>query len=151
MNFSAPRTTGIMSHVVTDGDPLVERHRHELEHGSGIPPEVIADRSYRTVTSAAELRRLGFADYQARVPALLIPIHGVDGSSSRYVLKPDHPRLEHRPDKPDRPIKYEYPTGQPNVLDVPFRCRPSLLDPTVDLWITEGWKRAMPWLASASA
>jgi len=123
-------------------ETLSECHLRELHDGSGIALEVIAERSYRTITDRAELLKLGFADYQARVPALLIPIHSVDGSNSRYVLKPDHPRLERRPDKPDRPIKYEYPAGQPNVLDVPPRCRPSLLDPTVDLWITEGWKKA---------
>jgi hypothetical protein len=121
---------------------LAERHLRELRDGSGIPLEVIAERGYATVTSRAELLERGFADYQARVPALLVPIWAVDGSNSRYVLKPDHPRLEHRPNKPDRPIKYDYPVGQPAALDVPVRCRPALLDAAVDLWITEGWKKA---------
>jgi len=121
---------------------LSERHLRELRDGSGIPLEVIAERGYATVTSRAELLDRGFADYQARVPALLVPIWAIDGSNSRYVLKPDHPRLEHRPDKPDRSIKYDYPQGQAAVLDVPVRCRPALLDATVDLWITEGWKKA---------
>jgi Domain of unknown function (DUF3854) len=142
MHCGTPRTTEGYGSVGAPNEALSERHLRELRDGSGIPLEIIGERSYTTVVSAAELRALGFADYQARVPALLIPIHGVDGSNDRYVLKPDHPRLEHRPDKPDRPIKYEYPAGQPNVLDVPLRCKPSLPDPTVDLWITEGWKKA---------
>jgi len=142
MNCGTPRTIEAYGSTVQRDETLSECHLRELRDGSGIPLELIVDRGYRTITDRAELLKLGFADYQARVPALLIPLHGLDGSNSRYVLKPDHPRIERRPEKADRPIKYEYPAGQPNVLDVPLRCRPSLTDPTVDLWITEGWKKA---------
>jgi hypothetical protein len=121
---------------------LSERHLRELRDGSGLLDEVIAERGYRSATSTAELRSLGFADYQARlVPALLVPLHGVDGSNSRYVIKADKPRMRSEPGKPPKPIKYDFPAGQLTCLDVPVRCQTSLLDGAVDLWITEGCKK----------
>lgn len=119
---------------------LSERHQHELE-ASGIPPEVIAERGYRTVTDPAELRRLGFADWQA-LPGLLIPLHDLQGGNGRYKLKPDRPRIDRKPDKPDRVVKYESQAGQPPALDVPLRCLAGLQDPTVRLVFTEGEKKA---------
>src|SRR5437016_3002964 len=127
--------------AIDPGDVLDERHLRELHEESAIALDVIAERGYRTVTSAAELRALGFAPFQARAPALLIPLHGVDGTNGRYVIKPDHPRIERRPGKPDRPIKYEFPSGQHHMLDVPPRCLAALDDPGVALLFSEGWKK----------
>lgn len=49
---------------------LSERHRYELEVGSGIRPEVIERRGCRSIT-AQEAKDLGFADYQARASLLM--------------------------------------------------------------------------------
>ncbi len=119
---------------------LTERHLCELR-ASGLDDEVIAERGYRTVTDVGELLELGFAAYQAR-PGLLIPLHSTDGSNGYYALKPNQPRLEHRPGKPDRPVKYEYPVGTQPILDVPPRCLEQLADATVAILFTEGAKKA---------
>lgn len=119
-----------------DHTALAERHLRELSEASAIAAEVIADREYRTVTDPRELQRLGFADWQA-LPGLLIPLHGPDGSNGRYALKPDKPRI-----RDGKPCKYEAQAGKPNCLDVPKRCQAAILDPSVDLFITEGIKKA---------
>jgi Domain of unknown function (DUF3854) len=133
---NTPQAT-LVSHA---GQDLAERHRRELTEGSGLSETVIAERGYRTVTDVVELLRLGFADYQCR-PGLLIPLHGTHGANDRYALKPDHPRQEHREGKADRPIKYEYPSGQAPMIDVPPRCLAQLDDPTVPLVFSEGSKK----------
>ena len=40
---------------------------------SGIDPDIIAARGYRTVERPVDLKRLGFGDSQLLVPTLLIP------------------------------------------------------------------------------
>jgi Domain of unknown function (DUF3854) len=121
--------------AIADPDSL-----RELEVDSAIAPELVAERGYRSVT-AAEARGLGFATYQCR-DGTLIPLHDLLGSTSCYALKPNQPRLERRDDKPDRPIKYEHPAGQPPVLDVPLRCQAAIADPDTPLLFTEGAKKA---------
>ncbi|MES2360135.1 MAG: DUF3854 domain-containing protein [Gemmatimonadota bacterium] len=116
---------------------LAERHLRELRDASGISEDVIAERGYRTVTDEDELIALGFADYQAR-PGLLIPLHGPDGSNSRYALKPNEPRVG----KDGRARKYDYPAGQSPILDVPPRCLDQIGDASVPLVFTEGAKKA---------
>ena len=108
-----------------------------LQVESGLPDEVIAERGYRTVESSAELGRFGFATRQARAPGLLIPLHDVHGVLRVHLFRPDDPRILQ-----ERVVKYEYPRGTPLILDVPPRCRPALLDPRIELWITEGEKKA---------
>jgi len=130
-----------MDDVTTRPNPdtaagLCEAHRRQLEEGSGLAPEVIAERGYRSV-DRAELRRLGFAPSQLR-PGLLLPLWAPDGSQPLCVLRPDNPRL----DAEGKPLKYEIPKGQPMRLDCPPRCQPKLKDPSLPLWITEGQKKA---------
>jgi Domain of unknown function (DUF3854) len=141
MHCDTPQGTTEAYSLSGQGPPLSERHRRELVEGSGLSLEVIAERGYRSEADPAELRRIGFADWQA-LPGLLIPLHGVDGSNGRYFLKPDKPRVEKRPNKPDRLIKYEAQAGLPPALDVPLRCLADLQDPTVRLVLTEGSKKA---------
>lgn len=104
---------------------------------SAIRPDVAEARGYRTITSKAEIVRLGFADYQARTPALLIPIPDVHGNVRQYLLRPDDPRMSK-----GKPIKYEIAKGAGMLLDVPPAVRPRLGDPSTPLWITEGSKKA---------
>jgi hypothetical protein len=119
---------------------LAPHHRAMLEQGSGISPEKISDRGYFTVTDTDDLRELGFADYQLRVPAMVIPIYGVDGRLRFYRIRPDDPRRDL--DKPGKVVKYEQPTGTGVTLDVPRFARPFLSDAGMRLWIVEGEKKA---------
>lgn len=120
-----------------DTGTLTAEHRETLEKRSAISPETIAARGYRTVTDRRELLALGFAPTQCRVPGLLIPLHAPDGSIAGHQFRPDCPRL-----KGGKPVKYEMPRGTGNRLDCPPRCRPHLGDPAVDLFVTEGVKKA---------
>src|SRR5262245_10705509 len=123
---------------------LTPEHFSQLRNGSGISPEVIAERGYRSVTQRATLQECGFSVNQAKLaPGLLIPQWGTDGGNGRYTFKPDQPRVttSKRSGKP-REIKYENPKGEGIRLDCPPRCRKGLGNPAIDLWITEGTKKA---------
>jgi hypothetical protein len=121
-------------------NPLVPHHRSMLEQGSGISPQMISDRGYFTVTHKDDLRELGFADYQERVPAMVIPVYGVDGSFRFYRIRPDDPRRDL--EKPGKVVKYEQPTGTGVTIDVPRSAQPLLSDAGTRLWIVEGEKKA---------
>src|SRR5262245_36986565 len=112
---------------------LLERHLVQLRDGSGLSLDVVRERSYRSALSQKELADLGFAGFQRRVPALVVPVCPPDGSNGLYQIKPDHPRT----DQKGKPVKYETPQGKELRLDVPPRCRPMLADSSVPLWITE--------------
>jgi hypothetical protein len=119
---------------------LAERHRTDLEITSGIAPEVIAQRGYFTADEPEPLLELGFAEYQIRTPALVLPVRGVDGQFRFARIRPDHPRQD--PNNPKKVIKYEQPAGTPLALDVPRAAQPHLADPTKRLWTVEGEKKA---------
>ncbi len=120
----------------TDYGPGLLPHHARLLADSGITPEVAKARGYRSITKRTELRRLGFADAQCRVPALLIPIWNVAGELAIYQLRPDEPRILDA-----KPVKYETPTGTHVVLDVPPQARDRIGDPSRPLFITEGVRK----------
>ena len=93
---------------------LSPAHKRMLFEESGIGARVAVKRGYRTVTSKAELMRLGFGQSQRSVPALLMPIYGPAGEIVLYQSRPDKPRI----DKRGRPVKYETPSGAGMALDV---------------------------------
>jgi hypothetical protein len=111
-----------------------------LQEESAIAPEVISERGYFTATDPAELEELGFARSQRRVPALVIPVHGVNGKCRFHRTRPDDPRED--ADKPGKFTKYEQPAKTGVALDVPPQARPALSDPSKRLWIVEGEKKA---------
>jgi len=119
---------------------LAPHHRAMLEQGSGISPERIRDRGYFTVTDPDDLRELGFADFQLRVPAMVIPVYGVDGRFRFHRIRPDDPRRDL--EKPGKVVKYEQPIGTGVTLDVPRCAQPYLSDARTRLWIVEGEKKA---------
>jgi hypothetical protein len=119
---------------------LAPHHRSMLEQGSGISPEKINDRGYFTVTDPDDLKELGFAEYQLRVPAMVIPVYGVDGRFRFYRIRPDDPRRDL--EKPGKVVKYEQPTGTGLTVDVPRSAQLSLVDVGTRLWIVEGEKKA---------
>src|SRR5690606_22440747 len=98
-------------------------------HGSGISPDIIVERGYRSAVRLPELRALGFKPKQQRIPALVLPIHGTDGSNGLYQIRPDEPRINRDGD----PIKYETPVGASMHLDCPPRCRPMMAGPCIPL------------------
>jgi len=104
---------------------------------SGIGARVAVKRGYRTVTSKAELERLGFGRSQRSVPALLMPIYSLPGKIVLYQSRPNEPRIGKR----GKPIKYETPSEASMALDVHPFCAERLGDPTVPLFITEGIKK----------
>ena len=104
--------------------------------GSGISDAVAVARGYRSVTTKAELMRLGFSAPQRRAPALLIPVLGVSGEIATYQVRPDEPRISG-----GKPVKYEIPAGSRMVLDVHPTCRLRLADPKAPLFVTEGIRK----------
>lgn len=121
--------------------PLVElsaAHSHMLVKESGILPEIIKERGYRTVIDKGVLISLGFSGSQRQTPTLLIPIYSVDGKIVNIQSRPDIPRKN----REGKSVKYESPAHSRVCLDVHPRSYPQLGIPTVDLWITEGIRKA---------
>jgi putative DNA primase/helicase len=119
---------------------LSPEHLRALREESGIAPEVILERGYFTATDPEQLRGLGFAEYQASTPVLVVPVHGVNGGPLYHRARPDRPR--ERNDDPGKFVKYEQPPATGVVLDVPPRARPKLSDASKRLWVVEGEKKA---------
>ncbi|MBL8768748.1 MAG: DUF3854 domain-containing protein [Planctomycetes bacterium] len=128
--------------MISGGEPqqtraeLLPQHAQLIE-ASGIASDVALERRYRSIEDPDELKRLGFAESQCRVPGLLIPIHDVRGNVTLHQYRPDRPRV-----RGARPVKYETPKGARLVIDVPPRARCAIDDPGVALLITEGARKA---------
>jgi putative DNA primase/helicase len=110
--------------MATETHILLDHHA-EILTAAAISPEVIAARGYRSVTTKAELSRLGFGARQQITPTLLLPVWNVHGENGLYTHRPDTPRLNDR----GKTIKYEFPRGARMQLDVPPCVRPYLGDP----------------------
>ena len=117
---------------------MISTAHAEMLARSGISPERAASRGYETITSKARLTEIGITRDGRRVPGLLIPLRGVDGSVWGHQYRPDDPRTL----ATGRTVKYETPTDQRNGLDVPPGVGSVLGDPSIPLWITEGTKKA---------
>jgi len=117
---------------------LSPTHQAMLD-ASAIRRDVADARGYRTITSTTEIVQLGFADFQARTPALLVPVYGLGcvAGAVRYQIRPDDPRLNEK----GKQVKYETPLGARMTLDVPPATRAVLDDPAVPLIFTEGIKK----------
>lgn len=124
---------------------LLIKHLEHLK-ASAISLDVIKERGYTTVMGRKVLKDAGFSPAQQRAPGILMPLYSPDGSSSGLQYRPDHPRAGTN----ERIIKYENPSGSSIRLDIPPRCRAQLSDPSVDIWFTEGVKKADA-LATAGA
>ncbi|MBI4199686.1 MAG: DUF3854 domain-containing protein [Chloroflexi bacterium] len=125
------------SSLVNSLPRLLPQHEAQLR-ASAILEDVAQERGYYSITDKAELARLGFRKYQCAVPGLLIPLYGVDGPRWGYQYRADSARTA----ADGKTAKYDSPQGQANRLDVPPRCQPSLADPRVALWVTEGAKKS---------
>src|SRR5215207_6122568 len=116
---------------------LYPNHEQMLREESVIKPDVAEARGYWTATIPKELEALGFAESQRNTPALVLPIHNVDGENSLHTIRPDEPRQ----DASGKIRKYEFPAGCRMVMDVPPQARQYLGDPSVPLLVTEGVKK----------
>lgn len=114
---------------------LSDNHRHELEIGSAIAPDVIAERGYQTITNPRALPP-AFTGEQRKLSGLLFPIRNTRGEAVAWQLKPDTPRTFE-----GKPAKYELAKGSRVCLDVPAAARPYLRDAGADLWLSEGSKK----------
>jgi hypothetical protein len=109
---------------------LAPQHEAKLR-SSCISPDVESERAYYTITDADGLRMLGFSK-DTVPPALAIPMYNHAGQMIT-IVRPDHPRMNGN----GKPVKYDRPGGQRNIIDIHPRVRPVLQDPTASLWITE--------------
>ena len=109
-------------------------HHKQLLRDSAISEEVAIARGYRSYTlEEARERR-----YAAKSSGLFIPRHRVDGRQDGFQLRPDDPRSS----KEGKPIKYESPAGQRNILDINPLVRERLRYPKEGAFITEGARKA---------
>ena len=120
---------------------LSDSDRAELETGSGITRDFVEAGGFVTVQDKHELPRYQHAAQGYLIPALVVPLHSVDGKTVFYQLKPHTPRL----DKNDKIVKYENPhkeTGFRNLIE----CNPLILSDVRDiekeLILTEGAKKS---------
>jgi len=104
-----------MSQVFSDEVPeLLQSHFEHLQE-SGLSPDIIRERGYKSELGKAHLQSLGFGRSQCRTPAILVPLWGVDGEVVNYQIRPDIPRINPK----GKPIKYETREGASNRFDVP--------------------------------
>jgi hypothetical protein len=115
---------------------LSATHEGQLLEESGIAPERVAERGYRTATRRSELPD-AFKSYQRRAPALVVPMHSPDGKTTGHQIRPDNPRKARR----GKPVKYETAGGSRCIIDVHPRNMEAVRDANVELWITEGIKK----------
>ena len=69
------------------GEGLFPQHTAKL-NSSGVSPDVARARGYVTADTKAALGRFGFGDAQRRPPALVIPLHGVNGERVGFSCAP---------------------------------------------------------------
>ena len=110
-------------------------HAAMLE-SSGISPDVITARAFRTISDKSVLESLGFQPWQARVPALLVPLRDRNEHVAAIQIRPDRPRL----DKSGKAVRYDSPMGTAHRVDFPSGL--PLPGPGGEIWITEGVKKA---------
>jgi hypothetical protein len=120
--------------------PEVKAHHiSQLEEGSSIARQVIAERGVRSITHGRELPK-GFSWRQRRRGSgILFTVHRPDSSTS-WSFRPDEP------DAKDPGRKYEQPSrhygGPGNVLDVHPRMRHLISDTSTEITFCEGVKKA---------
>ena len=119
-----------------DNIQISEAHMRSLVEESGISPDVIAERGYRTAVHRDQLRRY-FPRWQRRAPALFIPLYSPDGETKSAQIRPDKVRINQK----GKPVKYETPAGSDCILDVHPRNADCVKDPTIPVWIGEGAKK----------
>jgi hypothetical protein len=138
MSLPTPAPVQVPAWDTRVAPPTLLPQHQALLTASAIDAATASARGYRSVVDPADLTALGFSEAQHRVPALLVPVWGVNGKIVTYQLRPDLPRQDAR----GRAVKYETPTGSRLLLDVPRSLNGTLANPRVPLYITEGARKA---------
>jgi hypothetical protein len=120
---------------------LSPAHLQQLTEGSGIAPDVIAERGYRTLTAlevARVLPPLRFSAVQSRLGSgLLFPLTLPDDPAPLYQFRPDRPRH----DADGRSMKYEIPLKTTQRLIFHPRVMAALASGAAPVYVTEGTKK----------
>jgi P4 family phage/plasmid primase-like protien len=131
---------------------LLPHHESQLVKQSGIDLDVVTERGYYSLhrgsdtsdvlESQRKVKALGIPkigwEEPRRFPGLVIPMYRPTGEYAHSVWRSDNPPK----DASGKPRKYLQPSGRPAVLDVHPRNTRYMADPTVELWITEGVRKA---------
>jgi len=147
MEAATPGTVGMLPgpHVDANGmaqSPvrnLLPHHYAELRR-SGLTAETIQAAGIYSETAATKVAALlDSKNFPPRcLPAMVFPFRNSDGRNGYCRIRPDHPRTSG-----GKPVKYESPRGQPNQVYLPPRVAEVLSDPTCELLITEGERKAL--------
>src|SRR5688572_2153766 len=97
--------------MISANGRLAPQHEAKLR-SSCIDPAVAAERVYYSITDAATLRALGFST-ATNPPALAITLWDWTGNT-QTIVRPDEPRTNGK----GKPVKYDRPGGQRNIIDV---------------------------------
>jgi Domain of unknown function (DUF3854) len=122
---------------------LSEKHWRMLNEESGILPEVIFERPYKTV-GIETVRACGFSTVPEQEGSnfLEIVLHGVaEGVPTQLQFRPDVPRILKDDNGKPRPVKYEGQPRRPPILDIHPRSLPLLPNTKTPLWVGEGTKK----------
>jgi len=121
------------------GGNLSAAHSRVLE-GSGIAPEVIAERRVRTVRKGrGQLPSTYSRRQKKRAPGILFTVHRPNGQTAT-IFRPDEPDPKNPGHKYEQESKHHGGAG--NVLDVHPSVRHLLADERVTVVFTEGIKKA---------
>jgi putative DNA primase/helicase len=118
---------------------LLPNHLADLRQ-SGLSNETIARGGYYSESDPKRLKLILNGSIPKRMgSALVIPFRDFDGNLNGYRrIKADNPRSN----RDGKPIKYESPRGVGNKVYLPGGTVEHLADPGIDLFITEGEKKA---------
>lgn len=119
---------------------LMTHHYAQLA-ASGLNDTTIRSAGLFSETNVHKIRSLiGCSEKTAKGfgAVLVIPFVDADGRNGYCRIRPDTPRTIQ-----GKPVKYESPVGQPNAVYLPPGVRERLTDPTTELLLTEGEKKAL--------
>lgn len=127
---------------------MLSEHHYQHLRSSALGDDIIAQRGYRSIENYHQWHDLLWQENATKrqldsnkipFPALAIPLYRPgEEQPAVWVARPDNPRLS----KDGKAIKYEYPRGAPNVLDVLPHFSSLLTETQKPIWLTEGAKKA---------
>jgi putative DNA primase/helicase len=122
---------------------LLPHHLQELRR-SGLKDETIRAAGIYSEANITKLdvmlnRKPGYTRRYHLAPAIVFPFTAQDGRSGYCRAKPDHPRRGTE----GKSIKYESPKDHPNEVYLPPGVAAVLKNPTQELLLTEGEKKAL--------
>jgi putative DNA primase/helicase len=128
---------------------LAPDHFDDLHKRSGLSRATIEAAGLYTERDTKQIRKL--LNWTGSKPpplgeCLVFPYLQPDGTRNGYVrLKPSKPRTAKplKGEKQGKLIKYEAPVGSKNRLYIPPGTLPKLTDPSAELLVTEGEKKAL--------